>query len=105
MPSLWSRWLRQNERFPGQRSLPRHAGCGYPPDVMNRKRIQTVLFSLFAMTCMLVVNNAAVAQSSGPRTPNASGSSPLLGYIIAVALGVILVVITMIPSKRHTEDL
>ena len=72
---------------------------------MKRTRIHTVLFSLFAMTCLMAVNAVAVAQSSGPRTPNASGSSPLLGYIIAVALGVLLVVITMIPSKRHTEDI
>ena len=57
------------------------------------------------MTCLLAMNAVVVAQSSGPRTPNSSGSSPLLGYIIAVALGVILVVVTMIPSKRHTEDI
>ena len=72
---------------------------------MKRTRIRNVLFSLFAATCLLAMNGVVIAQSSGPRTPNASGSSPLLGYIIAVALGVILVVVTMIPSTRHTEDI
>ncbi|MEE2681297.1 MAG: hypothetical protein VX641_02885 [Planctomycetota bacterium] len=71
---------------------------------MKRTRIQNLFFCLFAATCLMVMNAVVVAQSSGPRTPNSSGSSPLLGYIIAVVLGVLLVVVTMIPSKRHTED-
>ena len=72
---------------------------------MMSTRIHNVLFCLFATTCLLLMDGIALAQRSGPRTPNASGSSPLLGYIIAVVLGVLLVIITMIPSKRHTEDI
>ena len=66
------------------------------------KPARSAVTSAILAACTVV---PAAAQSSGPMTPSASGTSPLLGYIIAAVLGVLLVVITMIPSKRHTEDL
>ena len=85
--------------------MPPSVGCGYPRPAMKRTRTYNLLFCLLATISLLVIDTVAVAQSSGPRTPSASGSSPLLGYIIAVVLGALLVVVTMIPSKRHTEDI
>lgn len=45
------------------------------------------------------------AQSEGPATPAVDGTSPLIGYLIAVVLSVLLVVVSIIPSKRHVEDI
>ncbi|MCH2143749.1 MAG: hypothetical protein MK082_01245 [Phycisphaerales bacterium] len=42
---------------------------------------------------------------SGPETPSVDGTSPLIGYLIAVVLMVLLVVVSIIPSKRHFEDI
>jgi len=65
-------------------------------------------YKAFVMTVFLLVmtfsTEIAMAQNEGPRTPTASGTSPLLGILIAMALGVVLVVVSMIPSKRYTED-
>ena len=47
----------------------------------------------------------AKQESSGPPSPSVDGTSPLLGYLIAVVLLVLLVVVSIIPSKRHFEDI
>lgn len=55
---------------------------------------------------LLVLTSSALAQGqSGPPTPTAEGSSPLIGYLLAVVLVVLLVVVSIIPSKRNFEDL
>ena len=84
--------------------LPHEAASDYPRRTMKTftKPARSAMTSAILAACTVV---PAAAQSSGPMTPSASGTSPLLGYIIAAVLGVLLVVITMIPSKRHTEDL
>ena len=72
---------------------------------MNRSMNRVFLAAMTGLTAILATGTEAIAQSTGPMTPRVDGTSPLLGYIIAAVLGVLLVVITMIPSKRHTEDL
>ena len=55
---------------------------------------------------VLACSCQAVAQGqAGPETPDVDGSSPLIGYMIAVVLMVLLVVVSIIPSKRHVEDI
>ena len=62
--------------------------------------------SLVLSILFLVVESPAFAQgASGPPTPTAAGTSPLIGYLIAVVLLVLLVVVSIIPSKRNFEDL
>jgi hypothetical protein len=71
--------------------------------MMTKDRYHALLTTL----SLLVITFSAeivMAQDEGPRTPTASGTSPLLGILIAMALGVVLVVVSMIPSKRYTED-
>ena len=58
---------------------------------------------IIAPLLVLLTSGSALAQS-GPATPKVDGTSPLLGYIIAVILIVLLVVVSIIPSKRHVED-
>ena len=57
-----------------------------------------------AFTALLVTCGQTLAQSTGPATPTVEGTSPLIGYLIAVVLSVLLVVVSIIPSKRHVED-
>jgi hypothetical protein len=64
------------------------------------------IFSLVLPTLILLVESTALAQGqSGPPTPTAEGTSPLLGYMIAVVLVVLLVVVSIIPSKRNFDDI
>ena len=46
----------------------------------------------------------ALAQASGPQTPSAAGQNPLIGFLLAVALGILVIVVSIIPSKRQSED-
>ena len=71
--------------------------------MMNKDRYNALLTTLFLLVITFSAE-IAMAQNEGPRTPTASGTSPLLGILIAMALGVVLVVVSMIPSKRYTED-
>ena len=71
--------------------------------MMNKDRYCTFLTTL-ALLVITFSAEIAMAQDEGPRTPTASGTSPLMGILIAMALGVVLVVVSMIPSKRYTED-
>lgn len=71
--------------------------------MMNKDRYCTFLTTL-ALLLITFSAEIAMAQDEGPRTPTASGTSPLMGILIAMALGVVLVVVSMIPSKRYTED-
>ena len=71
--------------------------------MMNKDRYCTFLTTL-ALLLITFSAEIAMAQAEGPRTPTASGTSPLMGILIAMALGVVLVVVSMIPSKRYTED-
>ena len=71
--------------------------------MMTKDRYNALLTTLFLLVITFSAE-IAMAQNEGPRTPTASGTSPLLGILIAMALGVVLVVVSMIPSKRYTED-
>lgn len=71
--------------------------------MMTKDKYNALLTTLFLLV-MTFSAEIAMAQNEGPRTPTASGTSPLLGILIAMGLGVVLVVVSMIPSKRYTED-
>ena len=71
--------------------------------MMTKDRYNAILTTFFLLV-MTFSAEIAMAQNEGPRTPMASGTNPLLGILIAMGLGVILVVVSMIPSKRYTED-
>ena len=55
---------------------------------------------------MLLVSSDVFAQApQGPPSPNVDGTSPLLGYLIAIVLLILVVVVSILPSKRHFEDI
>jgi hypothetical protein len=56
---------------------------------------------MFFATCQV----AFAQQDAGPPSPTSEGTSPLIGYLLAVVLLVLLVVVSIIPSKRHFEDI
>lgn len=63
-------------------------------------RVSVGLLMFFA-TCQV----AFAQQDAGPPSPTSEGTSPLIGYLLAVVLLVLLVVVSIIPSKRHFEDI
>ena len=79
----------------------------YPRPPMNHLNKMTgAISSLVLSILVLLVESPVLAQgSSGPPTPTAGGTSPLIGYLLAVVLIVLLVVVSIIPSKRNFEDL
>jgi hypothetical protein len=67
--------------------------------------VSSSLRGLVLLVMLGAVNQLQAQEMSGPETPTIEGTSPLLGYLIAVVLMVLLVVVSIIPSKRHVEDI
>lgn len=68
--------------------------------------IQSLSLRLVPLFVLLASSEVFAKQEpSGPPSPSVDGTSPLLGYLIAVVLLVLLVVVSIIPSKRHFEDI
>ena len=55
---------------------------------------------------MLITSSEVFAQApQGPPSPSVDGTSPLLGYLIAIVLLILAVLVSILPSKRHFEDI
>ena len=59
---------------------------------------------IVVLATMLVTCTDVLAQNAGPATPSAAGQNPLLGFILAVILSVLVIVVSIMPSKRQSED-
>jgi hypothetical protein len=58
-----------------------------------------------ALTSPLLAPATALAQNA-PRDPQIGQRSPIwLGYLVAAVFGAILILLTLLPSKRQHEDL
>jgi heme A synthase len=58
-----------------------------------------------ALTSPLLAPATALAQNA-PRDPQIGQRSPVwLGYLVAAVFGGILIVLTLLPSKRQHDDL
>ena len=95
-------------RPPFRRRIPGFAVCPEPPAAYTLRDMRrltnhllvAILASPFAATAM------AFAQSA-PRDPNIGQAqrTPIwLGYLVAGIFATILVVLTLFPSKRQSED-
>ena len=69
------------------------------------KSILSFLQPLVLLFVLLANTSAFALQQSGPPTPKVDGTSPIWGYLIAVVLMILLLVVSIIPSKRHFEDI
>ncbi len=67
------------------------------------RRLPFVLVRLTAMAGGLLIATSAFAQAS-PNDPKVRGVSPLLGYGIMFVLLVLVMGISLFPSKRSHQD-
>lgn len=71
----------------------------------HNRTIQSLLYPFVSLLVLLATNEVFAKQGqTGPPSPSIDGTSPLLGYLIAIVLLILLVVVSIIPSKRHVED-
>lgn len=85
--------------------MPTRGTRRYPRRAMKNSTRTNRIMTATAIGALLITCGQSLAQTTGPATPSVEGTSPLFGYFIAIALSVLLVVVSIIPSKRHVEDL
>ena len=72
----------------------------------TKRIVQSLVLPLVSLLALFASSEVFAKQApTGPPSPSVDGTSPLLGYLIAVVLLVLLVFVSIIPSKRHFEDL
>lgn len=67
--------------------------------------LQSMSFLLAAFLPLIASSEVFAQAATGPPSPSVDGTSPLLGYLIAIVLLILVVVVSILPSRRHFEDI